>query len=31
VEIYGRQDYTFNNAGIEGRMATNTADYPEED
>ena len=31
VEIYGRLDYAFNNAGIEGRMATNTADYPEED
>jgi NAD(P)-dependent dehydrogenase (short-subunit alcohol dehydrogenase family) len=31
VEAYGRLDYAFNNAGIEGRMATNTADYPEED
>jgi NAD(P)-dependent dehydrogenase (short-subunit alcohol dehydrogenase family) len=31
VETYGRLDYAFNNAGIEGRMATNTADYPEED
>jgi NAD(P)-dependent dehydrogenase (short-subunit alcohol dehydrogenase family) len=30
VETYGRLDYAFNNAGIEGRMATNTADYPEE-
>jgi NAD(P)-dependent dehydrogenase (short-subunit alcohol dehydrogenase family) len=31
VEAYGRLDYAFNNAGIEGRMATNTADYPEEE
>jgi NAD(P)-dependent dehydrogenase (short-subunit alcohol dehydrogenase family) len=31
VEAHGRLDYAFNNAGIEGRMATNTADYPEED
>jgi NAD(P)-dependent dehydrogenase (short-subunit alcohol dehydrogenase family) len=31
VEAYGRLDYAFNNAGIEGRMATNTADYSEED
>ncbi|HSK82773.1 MAG TPA: SDR family oxidoreductase [Rubrobacter sp.] len=31
VEAYGHLDYAFNNAGIEGRMATNTADYPEED
>jgi NAD(P)-dependent dehydrogenase (short-subunit alcohol dehydrogenase family) len=31
VEIYGRLDYAFNNAGIEGSMATNTADYSEED
>jgi NAD(P)-dependent dehydrogenase (short-subunit alcohol dehydrogenase family) len=31
VETYGHLDYAFNNAGIEGRMATNTADYPEED
>jgi NAD(P)-dependent dehydrogenase (short-subunit alcohol dehydrogenase family) len=31
VEVYGRLDHAFNNAGIEGRMATNTADYPEED
>ena len=31
VEAYGRLDYAFNNAGIEGRMATNTADYPDED
>jgi NAD(P)-dependent dehydrogenase (short-subunit alcohol dehydrogenase family) len=31
VEAYGRLDYAFNNAGIEGRVATNTADYPEED
>ena len=30
-ETYGRLDYAFNNAGIEGSMATNTADYPEED
>jgi NAD(P)-dependent dehydrogenase (short-subunit alcohol dehydrogenase family) len=31
VEAYGHLDYAFNNAGIEGRMATNTADYLEED
>jgi NAD(P)-dependent dehydrogenase (short-subunit alcohol dehydrogenase family) len=31
VEAYGRLDYAFNNAGIEGSMATNTADYSEED
>jgi NAD(P)-dependent dehydrogenase (short-subunit alcohol dehydrogenase family) len=31
LEAYSRLDYAFNNAGIEGRMATNTADYPEED
>jgi NAD(P)-dependent dehydrogenase (short-subunit alcohol dehydrogenase family) len=31
VEAHGRLDYAFNNAGIEGRMATNTADYSEED
>jgi NAD(P)-dependent dehydrogenase (short-subunit alcohol dehydrogenase family) len=31
VEAYGRLDYAFNNAGIEDAMATNTADYPEED
>jgi NAD(P)-dependent dehydrogenase (short-subunit alcohol dehydrogenase family) len=31
VETYGRLDYAFNNAGIEGPMATNTADYTEED
>lgn len=31
VGTYGRLDYAFNNAGIEGAMATNTADYPEED
>ncbi|HSK84676.1 MAG TPA: SDR family NAD(P)-dependent oxidoreductase, partial [Rubrobacter sp.] len=31
LETHGRLDYSFNNAGIEGRMATNTADYPEED
>ena len=31
VEAHGRLYYAFNNAGIEGRMATNTADYPEED
>ena len=31
VEAHGRLDYAFNNAGIEGRMATNTVDYPEED
>jgi NAD(P)-dependent dehydrogenase (short-subunit alcohol dehydrogenase family) len=31
VETYSRLDYAFNNAGIEGRMATNTADYSEED
>jgi NAD(P)-dependent dehydrogenase (short-subunit alcohol dehydrogenase family) len=31
VETYGCLDYAFNNAGIEGSMATNTADYPEED
>ena len=31
VEAYGRLDYAFNNAGVEGRMATNTADYPEEE
>jgi NAD(P)-dependent dehydrogenase (short-subunit alcohol dehydrogenase family) len=30
VEAYSRLDYAFNNAGIEGLMATNTADYPEE-
>ena len=31
VEAHGRLDYAFNNAGIEGSMATNTADYQEED
>ena len=31
VEVYGRLDFAFNNAGIEGLMATKTADYPEED
>jgi NAD(P)-dependent dehydrogenase (short-subunit alcohol dehydrogenase family) len=31
VDAYSRLDYAFNNAGIEGLMATNTADYPEED
>jgi NAD(P)-dependent dehydrogenase (short-subunit alcohol dehydrogenase family) len=31
LEAYGRLDYAFNNAGTEGRMAANTADYPEED
>jgi NAD(P)-dependent dehydrogenase (short-subunit alcohol dehydrogenase family) len=31
VKVYGRLDYAFNNAGIEGPMAINTADYPEED
>jgi NAD(P)-dependent dehydrogenase (short-subunit alcohol dehydrogenase family) len=31
VEAYGRLDYAFNNAGIEGPMATNTADHSDED
>lgn len=31
VGVYGRLDYAFNNAGIEGTMANNTADYLEED
>jgi len=31
LKAYGHLDFAFNNAGIEGRMATNTADYPEED
>jgi NAD(P)-dependent dehydrogenase (short-subunit alcohol dehydrogenase family) len=30
LEAYGRLDYAFNNAGVEGRMATNTAEYPED-
>jgi NAD(P)-dependent dehydrogenase (short-subunit alcohol dehydrogenase family) len=30
VETYGRLDYAFNNAGIEGTMA-DTASYPEDD
>jgi NAD(P)-dependent dehydrogenase (short-subunit alcohol dehydrogenase family) len=30
VETYGRLDYAFNNAGIEGTMA-DTANYPEDD
>src|SRR5215211_3542580 len=31
LKAYGHLDFAFNNAGIEGRMATNTADYPDED
>ena len=31
VDAHGRIDYAFNNAGIEGTMATNTADYLEQD
>lgn len=31
VQAHGHLDYAFNNAGIEGSMATNTADYSEED
>jgi NAD(P)-dependent dehydrogenase (short-subunit alcohol dehydrogenase family) len=31
VEAYSRLDYAFNNAGIEGPMATNTADYSDDD
>jgi NAD(P)-dependent dehydrogenase (short-subunit alcohol dehydrogenase family) len=30
VETYGCLDCALNNAGIEGQMGTNTADYPEE-